>query len=122
MKNKFSRRRFISTVSAGSLGVLAAGAMPAFGAESTSRGLAVLGGNPVRSKPWPQWPAMIVDDVMMESITRTTKSGAWSRINAPVNGTVASFEKRYAALMGVKYCVGTGSGTEVSAPAWRHWG
>lgn len=54
----------------------------------------------MRTQPWPQWPAMIVDDAMLANITATTKSGAWSRINNPVNGTVASFEKNMLRLPG----------------------
>lgn len=112
MKNNFSRRRFIKTVSLTSLTALTANAVPVFAGNSTTNKLAALGGNPVRMKEWPAWPAMIADEAMIEAISKTTKSGAWSRINAPVNGTVATFEKEYAKLLGVKFCVGTGSGTQ----------
>lgn len=110
--NKFSRRRFIAAVSASSLAAVASNAIPAFGSVNKDNTLAILGGTPVRTKSWPKWPAMIVDDKMIESILKTTKSGAWSRINAPTTGTVVTFEKEYANLMGTKFCVGTGSGTQ----------
>ena len=79
--------------------------------------LAISGGKPIRNKTWPKWPEMIVDEKMIANITTTTRSGAWSRINAPVNGAVASFEKAYAAALGSKYCVATGSGTQALAAA-----
>lgn len=112
-KKQYSRRKFISVLSASS----AALSIPpvAFAGQSSKNSattLAISGGAPVRTKPWPHWPAMIVDDQMLANIANTTKSGAWSRISNPVNGTVATFEKKYAALTGAKYCVGTGSGTQ----------
>lgn len=112
MKKNFSRRRFIKTVSLTSLTALAANASPAFAGSFETNKLALAGGKPVREKTWPQWPAMLADDKMIETITKTTRSGAWSRINAPVNGMVATFEREYAKLLGVKFCVGTGSGTQ----------
>src|ERR1035437_4061782 len=112
MKNKdFTRRRFIATVSAGSLAAAASGAVPVFGnltgiAQSAGK-LAILGGVPVRkNKEWPKWP--YVDEKMVDSIVKTTRSGIWCRIQSE-NGTVPTFEKEYAQLMGTKLCVGTGS-------------
>src|SRR5690606_36464920 len=37
--------------------------------------------------------------------------GVWSRIQS-ANGTVPTFEKKFAELIGAQYCVGTGSGTQ----------
>lgn len=110
--DKFSRRQFITAVSASSIAVVASGSMPAIASARYDDKLAALGGTPIRTKGWPQWPAMIVDDKMIQSVLTTTKSGAWSRINAPKTGTVATFEREYAALLGAKFCVGTGSGTQ----------
>ncbi|WP_146898015.1 DegT/DnrJ/EryC1/StrS family aminotransferase [Adhaeribacter aerolatus] len=116
MKNEFTRRRFLTAVSVGSIGAIVAQAIPSFGKPISTKAdkLAILGGSPVRTKDWPKWPSMIVDDKMLESITNTTKSGIWSRIQSP-SGTVVTFEKEYAKLMGTKYCVGTGSGTQALA-------
>jgi len=111
MSNKFNRRKFINTVSVGSAAVLSSNSLSVF-ANANHKQLAVFGGQSVRQKEWPKWPAMLADDKMIESVTKTTKSGAWSRINNPVNGTVATFEREYAKLTGAKYCVGTGSGTQ----------
>lgn len=113
MKKKASgRRKFIKNSSLAASGMLYFSTAPALFRPAGSLKIALGGGTPVRSKPWPQWPAMIVDDSMLGNIADTVKSGKWSRINNPVNGTVATFEKKYAALTGAKYCVGTGSGTQ----------
>jgi dTDP-4-amino-4,6-dideoxygalactose transaminase len=82
-----------------------------FGINSKSAGkLAILGGEPVAAKKeWPKWP--YVDDKVVESIVKTTKSGAWCRIDGG-NSTVRTFEQEYPKLMGAKYCVATGSGTQ----------
>jgi perosamine synthetase len=42
---------------------------------------------------------------------KTTKSRIWCRIQS-ANGTVPTLEKKIAYLMGVKFCVATGSGTQ----------
>ncbi|MCX8108891.1 MAG: aminotransferase class I/II-fold pyridoxal phosphate-dependent enzyme, partial [Verrucomicrobiae bacterium] len=72
--------------------------------------LAILGGEPIRKgKSWPAWP--YCDDRIVESVVKTTRSGIWCRIQSP-SGTVPTFEKEFAALIGAKYCVATGSGTQ----------
>ena len=83
----------------------------AFAINNGSSGkLAILGGTPVvQNKQWPKWP--YVDDKVVESIVKTTRSGAWCRIDAG-NSTVRTFEQEYAKLMGTKACVATGSGTQ----------
>lgn len=112
-KKNYSRRKFISVLSASSAAVSISSVVSARQKTSyNATTLAVNGGVPVRTQPWPSWPAMIVDETMLANMAATTKSGAWSRISNPVNGTVATFEKKYAALTGAKYCVGTGSGTQ----------
>jgi perosamine synthetase len=44
-------------------------------------------------------------------VVKTTKSGIWCRIQSST-GTVPTFEKEYAKLLGAKLCVATGSGTQ----------
>ncbi|WP_200814422.1 DegT/DnrJ/EryC1/StrS aminotransferase family protein [Parabacteroides sp. Marseille-P3160] len=109
--NKISRRQFMTTASAVTLGVVASNNVSAFEKLSSSvNKLAILGGTPVRqNKSWPKWP--YVDEKVVASITKTARSGIWCRIDSP-NGTVPTFEKEYASLMGAKYCVATGSGTQ----------
>ena len=115
MKRKdFSRRRFIATVSAGSVAAVASGAIPSFGnitiIPQANGKLAILGGNPVRkNKEWPEWP--YVDEKMVEAVSKTTRSRIWCRIQSE-NGTVPTFEKEFAKLMESKLSLGTGSGTQ----------
>jgi dTDP-4-amino-4,6-dideoxygalactose transaminase len=90
---------------------MASGAMPGIGKIGNDAGrLAILGGIPVTpAKVWPAWP--YVDQNVIDAIIKTTRSGVWSRIQSK-NGTVPTFEKEYAALMGTKLSVATGSGTQ----------
>jgi len=110
--NEYSRRRFIGTVSATSLAAAASGSV--FAGVTILKApekLAVLGGEPVRKKDklWPKWP--YVDEKVVDSVVKTTRSGIWCRIDSS-NGTVVNFEKEYAKLIGTKYCQATGSGTQ----------
>lgn len=111
------RRHFIGTLTAASFaGMLSP--LHAFsntGSLKRAGTLAALGGQPVRSslKQWPKWP--YVDEKMIEEVVGTTKSGIWSRIQAPANGKVATFEKQFAGMIGSGYCIGTGSGTQALA-------
>ncbi len=111
-KRDFTRRKFLASLSASSLGTIAAGALPVIGKTSNDAGkLAILGGIPaIKAKTFPEWP--YIDQTMVDLIVKTTKSGIWSRIQDNKTGTVVTFEKEYAALMGAKLCVTTGSGTQ----------
>ena len=101
----------MTTASAGSLALSASGRVPAYGIISGSAGkLAILGGTPVRqNKSWPDWPYW--DQDVVNAIVDTTKSGIWCA-SSPPSGTVPTFEKKYAQLMGANFCVATGSGTQ----------
>ncbi len=109
-KRILTRRRFIASVSAGSVAAFA-GSAPLPGKTGNDAGrLAILGGLPaIPPKKWPDWP--YVDQKMVDAMIKTTKSGVWSRIQSET-GSVPTFEKEYAALMGAKKCVTTGSGTQ----------
>jgi perosamine synthetase len=108
---ELNRRQFIATASATSLAAVASATLPACGDIPRKAGkLAILGGEPVRkNKPWPDWP--YIDEHIVDAVVKTTKSGIWCRIQS-TDGTVPTFEKRYAELMGAKFCVATGSGTQ----------
>ena len=113
-KNNVTRRRFIADVSVGTISAVASSSIPAFGnitpVTNETATLAILGGAPVvKSKVWPAWP--YVDEKMIAEITKTVRSGIWCRIQSP-SGTVPTFEKEYAKLMGTKFALGTGSGTQ----------
>lgn len=109
-KNDLTRRQFIAA-SAGSLAAVASGTIPAYANITKKAGkLAILGGEPVRkNKRWPEWPYW--DENVIDSILKTTKSRIWCRIQSK-SGTVPTLEKEFARLIGTKYCVATGSGTQ----------
>ena len=110
-KNNLTRRQFIAAASAGSLAGIASRTIPAYGNITKNAGkLAILGGEPVRkNKSWPSWPYW--DQNVIDSVLKTTKSRIWCRIQSR-SGTVPTFEKKFAALTGAKFCVATGSGTQ----------
>lgn len=106
-----TRRQFIAAASAGSLVGVASRTIPSYAniAKKASK-LAILGGEPVRKKKdWPEWPHW--DQDVLDSIVQTTKSRIWCRIQS-TSGTVPTFEKKFADLIGAKFCVATGSGTQ----------
>ena len=110
-KNKLPRREFLASASAGTVAAVTAASTPAYGfSRKTTGKLALLGGDPVRkNKSWPRWPYR--DKAVVNSIVKTTKSGIWCRIQS-TSGTVPTFEKKFAQLVGAKLCVATGSGTQ----------
>jgi perosamine synthetase len=110
-REDLTRRQFIAAASAGSLAAVASGTISAYGNISRKAGkLAILGGKPVRkNKSWPRWPYW--DENVIDSILKTTKSRIWCRIQSK-SGTVPTFEKKFARLIGTKFCVATGSGTQ----------
>jgi dTDP-4-amino-4,6-dideoxygalactose transaminase len=109
--SKYTRRRFITTASAGSVAAMASSPLLGVNLSPQARKLAVLGGDPIRSKikSWPQWP--YVDEKVVDSVVKTTRSRIWCRIDSK-NNNVSAFEKAYAELIGTKFCVATGSGTQ----------
>ncbi len=123
-KNDLTRRQFIAATSVGSLAAVASRSIPAYGnvtkkasppprlasGDAGAGKLAILGGEPVRkNKSWPNWPYW--DEKVVNKVVETTKSRIWCRIQSE-SGTVPTFEKEFAQLMGTKFCVATGSGTQ----------
>jgi len=110
-RNNLTRRQFIAATAAGSLAGVASRTIPAYGnITGKANKLAILGGEPVRkNKSWPRWPYW--DQNVIDSIIETTKSRIWCRIQSR-SGTVPTFEKKFAQLIGTKFCVATGSGTQ----------
>jgi dTDP-4-amino-4,6-dideoxygalactose transaminase len=66
---------------------------------------AVLGGQPVRAKPFPSWP--VWDDLDERAVIPVLRRGRWSR-----SDVVSEAEKRFAELMGTKRCLLTFCGTQ----------
>jgi dTDP-4-amino-4,6-dideoxygalactose transaminase len=109
--NDLSRRDFLTAASAGSLLAMTSASIPAYADLTRKAGkLAILGGEPIRkNKVWPGWPH--IDEAVVDAVNKTTRSGIWCRIQS-ATGTVPTFEKEYARLVGSRFCVATGSGTQ----------
>ena len=72
----------------------------------TASKLALLGGKPVRTRPFTAWP--IFGKSEEKRLLRTLRSGKWGRLN----GTeVAEFEKRFAEMHGCKHGIAMVNGT-----------
>jgi perosamine synthetase len=106
-KKDLNRREFLNAASAASLAAAASGSIPAYANAGKKAGkLAILGGQPVRTKPFPSWP--VWDKSAEESVLSILRSGNWYRGRG---NTVSKFEEQYAKLMGAKRCVCTVNGT-----------
>jgi dTDP-4-amino-4,6-dideoxygalactose transaminase len=105
--SSFTRRQFLATASTGTIAAVVAGAIPAYANAAKKAGkCAILGGQPVRAKPFPRWP--VWDPAAEESVLSVLRSGKWYRGSGT---TVSQFEEKYAALLGAKRCVCTMNGT-----------
>ncbi len=68
--------------------------------------LALFGGKPVRSRPFPAWP--IFGKAEEQRLLRTLRSGKWGRLHGP---EVAEFEERFAAMHGCRHGIAVVNGT-----------
>jgi dTDP-4-amino-4,6-dideoxygalactose transaminase len=68
--------------------------------------LALLGGEPVRTKPWPVWPDVREDD--LAAVREALSSGKWWQHEGE---HVTAFEREFAAYHDSKYGVAVNSGT-----------
>jgi dTDP-4-amino-4,6-dideoxygalactose transaminase len=76
--------------------------------------LAVNGGTPTRTRPWPKWP--IWDDADVESLVETARSGRWF---GPTGTQVKEFGERWAAYQQARFCVPCTNGTHALELALR---
>ncbi len=80
------RRSFLAAASAGSLWAVASSGTSSLASiftKSASK-LAVLGGQPVRDKPFPSWP--VWDDTDEQAVIPVLQSGRWSRQSVTQRG------------------------------------
>jgi perosamine synthetase len=111
--SSFTRRQFLATASTGTLAAVAAGTIPAYAqAGRKAAKCALLGGKPLRTKPFSRWP--IWDQAAEGPVLEVFRSGHWFRGSGHV---VSQFEEKYAALLGAKRCVATMNGTNSLATA-----
>lgn len=68
--------------------------------------LALLGGTPLRKRPFPSWP--VFGQPEEKALLRTLHSGKWGRLHGP---EVARFEERFASMHGCKHAIGVVNGT-----------
>jgi dTDP-4-amino-4,6-dideoxygalactose transaminase len=78
--------------------------------------LAILGGKPVRRKPYPQWP--VFDQRDIDAVSRTIQSGRWGGLPYPGPNT-AEFAKKFSELQGGGYAVPMINGTITMEVALR---
>jgi len=111
-KENLSRRRVMAGLSLAT--AAGGGKCSARPLDSSAVGkLAVLGGRPVRKKPFPRWPQPT--EAIERSLVAALRSGRWGRtLRGPMKGPglVTEFERRFAELIGAKYCLATGSCTQ----------
>jgi dTDP-4-amino-4,6-dideoxygalactose transaminase len=68
--------------------------------------LAILGGAPVRTAPFPTWP--IYGDAEEAALLRTLRSGKWGKLDG---GEVPAFERRFAEYCVAKHAIAVVNGT-----------
>jgi len=114
-RRNWTRRQFVRNTAAGVAGASLFGGFAtasASGKEDAAKP-AVLGGKPVRTKPWPRWPRWYpkTDEPRVLEVLR---SGVWSR-----KSVVEEFERKWAAALGAKRCLATTNGTHALITALR---
>jgi perosamine synthetase len=101
----FSRREFLKKNSTAGVGLsVALGMAPAAAAVSSDKP-ALLGGTPVYSGSWPQWP-MWNRETDEKMVLEVLRSGVWSRAQV-----VTDFEAAWARAMDAKRCLAVVNGT-----------
>lgn len=72
----------------------------------TAERLAIAGGTPVRTAPFPPWPVFAADEI--EAVERVVRSG---KVNYWTGTEGREFEKEFAAFIGTKHAVALANGT-----------
>lgn len=72
--------------------------------------LAIKGGKPIRTKPWPAWP--VYDERELKALEETLKSRFWGGGVEESGPKEKEFEEKFSRFHGCKYGVCVSSGTE----------
>ncbi len=107
-RREFLRRNSLTGLGAVLTPTLLAGASPAAPLNhqsGASQSLALLGGHPLRTNPWPTWPIWN-PETDEKRLLEVIRSGVWSRA-----GVVSEFEEKWAATVGAKRCLSVVNGT-----------
>lgn len=107
-KKDFTRREFLKKNSLAGAGVaLTMGMGPSIFARSFGdrNNPAILGGQPVRTQSWPQWPIWN-PETDEPRVLEVLRSGVWSRA-----AVVTEFEEKWARTIGAKRCLSVVNGT-----------
>ncbi|MBI3911809.1 MAG: DegT/DnrJ/EryC1/StrS family aminotransferase [Armatimonadetes bacterium] len=83
-------------------------------AQTSVARLAIEGGTPIRSKPWPAWP--VWDEGEIEALASVVRSGKWF---GPSGTQVNAFAGRWAAYCGARYAAPCTNGTQALEIALR---
>ena len=108
MNKNLTRRDFLGSAVGVAAGLTASSggfAKPA-PKSSAGAGLALLGGSPVRTKPFPSWPVIKENDE--KGWMQVLMTGKWNRLDGHF---AHEFETTWARLLGAKYGLATASGT-----------
>ena len=100
MPDHLTRRQVLGAASTGLLAAKAA--RPAASSDKP----AILGGRPVRTKPFPSWP--VIDGSDERAWMDVLHSGKWNRLDGDA---ARRFEESWAATLGAKHCLATANGT-----------
>lgn len=106
-KKNYSRRAFVRDTSLTGLGAVLSmqASSSLFAIPSKTLEPAILGGDPVRSHGWPEWPIWN-PETDEEQVLKVLRGGVWSRAEV-----VSEFEKKWAELMGSRRCLAVVNGT-----------
>ncbi|MGM0531290.1 MAG: aminotransferase class I/II-fold pyridoxal phosphate-dependent enzyme, partial [Bacteroidota bacterium] len=115
---KYSRRTFLKKSALTGLGIgLAGGATPnLMSCTKDASTPAILGGQPVHEKGWPDWP-MWKPKQDEEQVIEVLRSGVWSRASV-----AEEFEEKWAKTIGTKRCLATTNGTHALITALHELG
>jgi perosamine synthetase len=99
MLNDLTRRKLLTAASTGLVATRASRA-------TDSDKLAVLGGSPLRTAPFPSWP--VITENEERAWMKVLRGGKWNRLDGDC---ARQFEEAWAARLGAKHCLATANGT-----------